>query len=127
MKKVCLLLSLMLVLPAIEKVCLLLSFMLALPAIAAAETWNNVPMTDAQCEAKVKANPDAHTRSCALMCQKSGYGIVDNDGRYLKFDANGNEQVSKLLEDSSEVDHLRVNVSGTREGNMIRVASVRML
>jgi len=35
-----------------------------------------------------------HTKECALMpdCQKSGYGVFTADGRYLKFDAAGDEK-----------------------------------
>ena len=64
----------------------------ALPAFAAAEAWNNVAIVDTQCAAKVKADPDSHTRDCAMACAKSGFGIVDKDGNYLKFDANGNAE-----------------------------------
>ena len=58
---------------------------------------------------------------------KSGFGIVDNSGNYLKFDDKGNEQAKKLLESSSKTDHLRVDVRGTKEGNIIHVESLRLL
>lgn len=106
---------------------LLLTVMLALPVFAAAESWNNVPIVDTQCATKVKANPDAHKRSCALACAKSGFGIVDKDGNYLKFDDNGNQQALKLLEKSSKQDHLRVNVSGDQEGSTIHVRSLKLM
>ena len=38
----------------------------ALPALAAAEDWSNVSMIDTKCSAKVKADPDSHTRACAM-------------------------------------------------------------
>ncbi len=84
-------------------------------------------MIDIQCSSKAKANPDAHTRSCALTCAKSGFGIVDNSGNYLNFDEKGNEQAKMLLENTSKTDHLRVDVSGTKEGNIIHVESLRLL
>ena len=55
------------------------------PLLCAAETWNDVSMVDANCSAKVKDNPDAHTRNCAIQCAKSGFGILTADGTYLKF------------------------------------------
>ena len=64
----------------VKRISLLLAVAMALPAFAAAEAWNNVSIIDTQCSSKAKANPDAHTRSCALMCAKSGFGIVDNSG-----------------------------------------------
>lgn len=100
---------------------------LALPMFAAAEDWSNVAMIDAQCATKAKANPDAHTKSCALACAKSGFGIVDKNGEYLKFDAKGNQEARSLLESSNKQDHIRVNVSGKKEGDVIHVESVKML
>lgn len=101
--------------------------LLALPAFAAAEDWSNVSMIDTQCSTKAKANPDAHTKACALGCAKSGFGIVDKNGNYLKFDAKGNAEALKLLESSNKQDHIRVDVSGNKEGNVIHVESLKML
>ncbi len=98
--------------------------LLLLPVVAAAEDWHNVALVDNHCVSKVKANPDAHTRACMLQCQREGYGIVTTDGSYLKFDANGNEQALKLLRASDKKDHLRVNVSGERQGDTIKVQQV---
>ena len=98
----------------------------ALPAFAAAEAWNNVAIVDTQCAAKVKADPDSHTRDCAMACAKSGFGIVDKDGNYLKFDANGNAEAVKLLQRSTKKDHLRVSVTGEKQGDTIHVQSLKM-
>lgn len=89
--------------------------------------WSNVPIIDSKCAAKAQAAPDAHARSCALACAKSGFGIVDKDGQYLKLDNNGNQEALKQLEGSSKKDHLRVDVSGTKEGNVIHVQSLKLL
>ena len=98
----------------------------ALPAFAAAEVWNNVAIVDTQCAAKVKADPDSHTRDCAMACAKSGFGIVDKDGNYLKFDANGNAEAVKLLQGTTKKDHLRVSVTGEKQGDTIHVQSLKM-
>ena len=110
-----------------KRVVVVLAAFLALPMFAAAEDWSNVAMIDSQCSTKAKANPDAHTRSCALACAKSGFGILDKSGNYLKFDAKGNQEAKSLLESSNKQDHIRVNVSGTKDGDMIHVQSVKML
>lgn len=110
-----------------KRVVVVLAAFLALPMFAAAEDWSNVSMIDTQCSTKAKANPDAHTRSCALACAKSGFGILDKSGNYLKFDAKGNQEAKSLLESSNKQDHIRVNVSGTKDGDMIHVQSVKML
>lgn len=93
---------------------------------AMAEDWKDVPMVDTMCATKAKAKPDEHPRSCALQCQGSGYGIVTPDGTYLKFDADGNAQAVAALKASKKTDHLRVSVSGTREGDTIKVKSLSM-
>ena len=110
-----------------RRMVVVMAAMLALPMFAAAQDWSNVAMIDTQCSTKAKTNPDAHTKSCALACANSGFGIVDKDGNYLKFDAKGNQEAKSLLEGSSKQDHIRVNVSGKREGDVIHVDSVKML
>jgi hypothetical protein len=109
-----------------KRVLLLSTLVLLAPTLATAEDWSGVSIVDVQCSSKAKANADAHTRDCALMCAKSGFGIVDRGGNFLKFDAKGNEQATKLLQNSSKKDHLRVNVSGTKDGDTIHVQSLSM-
>ncbi len=109
-----------------KKICLLTILAIALPALAAAQDWSNVSMVDTQCSTKAKADPDSHTRDCALTCAKSGFGILDKDGNYLKFDDKGNQEALKILQNTSKKDHLRVNVTGSKEGGVIHVESVKM-
>jgi hypothetical protein len=90
---------------------------------AAAEEWKNVPVVDSHCVSRVKANPDAHERSCALQCVKGGYGLVHSDGTYLKFDAAGNEKALAALKASDKNDHLRADVVGERSGDTIKVTA----
>lgn len=92
----------------------------------AAETWNKVSMVDTMCSLKVKADPDKHTRECALQCAKGGFGVFTADGTYLKFDAKGNEQAVALLKGAKHADKARVNVTGTRSGETIAVTSLQL-
>ena len=85
-----------------KRIFLLMALAVALPVFAAAETWSNVSIVDTQCSKKAKADPDAHTRDCALTCAKSGFGILDKDGNYLKFDAKGNADAMKLLQSTTK-------------------------
>jgi hypothetical protein len=103
--------------------------LLALPGLALADTWSNVALVDQDCakKAKVVANPDSHTRDCALMCSKSGYGVFTADGAYLKLDATGSEQALAALRASKQKDHLRANVTGTLEGDTIRVEALELV
>ena len=106
----------------------LLAFgMLASPALAATQTFNDVSVLDVACSTKEAANADAHTRECALTCEKSGFGIVTADQKFLKFDANGNAKILTQLKSSTKVDHLRVNVTGKVDGDTLKVSSVKLL
>ena len=110
-----------------KKLLLALSILLlALPVFAAENTWTNVSMVDVACSTKAKANPDAHTRACALQCQGSGYGVLTAEGDFLKFDDAGNAKAVTALKGSKNADHLRVTVTGTREGNSIKVTALTM-
>lgn len=109
-----------------RKIVLIMVFAMALPLLCAAEDWSNVSLIDTKCAAKAKADPDAHTRACAMQCAKGGFGILTKDGQYLKLDDNGNKEALKLLESSDKKDHIRVNVSGEVKGDTIAVKSVKM-
>jgi hypothetical protein len=98
---------------------------LALPL--SAETWKNVSLMDAGCSAKKEkmANPDAHARACALQCAKTGYGAVV-DGKFVKFDAKGNEIAKEALLKSDKKDHLRVTIKGELKDGVIQVSSLML-
>lgn len=102
--------------------------LLSIPAAAvAAETFSDVPVVDVNCSKKVAADPDSHTRECALKCAGSGFGIVTSDKKFLKFDANGNKEITEALKASDKKDHLRADVTGDVKGDTIHVKSVKLL
>ena len=99
----------------------------AMPALGAAESYKDVPVVDANCSKKVAADPDSHTRACALKCAASGFGIVTKDKQFLKFDAEGNSKITEALKASEKMDHLRVVVSGEVQGDTLKVTSIKLL
>jgi Tfp pilus assembly ATPase PilU len=99
----------------------------AMPAFATVQTYKDVPVVDVNCSKKVAADPDSHTRACALKCEKSGYGIVTKDQQFLKFDAEGNTKIVDALKASDKKDHLRVDVSGEVQDDTLKVASIKLL
>jgi hypothetical protein len=101
--------------------------LLALPTLASAETYKDVPVVDVNCSAKVASAPDTHTRACALKCAASGYGIITEDKKFIKFDAAGNKEIIAALKASDKKDHLRVDVSGDVEGDTLKVTSIKLL
>jgi len=105
----------------------LLFGMCAMPALAAVETYKDVPVVDVNCSTKVAGEPDSHTRACALKCAASGFGIVTQDKRFLKFDAEGNTKIVEALKASDKKDHLRVEVSGDVQGDTLKVISIKLL
>ena len=109
-----------------KKLMLILMLLLAVPLLAAEETWENVPVIDGMCLSKVKDNPDQHKASCLVQCSKDGVGILTKDG-YFKFDEEGSKKVINLIQESGKKDSLRVNVTGTRDGETIKVKSVQLL
>lgn len=106
---------------------LVLLGLFAMPAFALAESFQDVPVVDVKCSKRAAANPDSHTRQCALGCATSGFGIVTNDQKFLKFDAAGNAKILAQLKASQKKDHLRVNVSGDVKGDTLNVTSVQLL
>lgn len=96
----------------------------SLPMLAA--EWKNVPVVDVQCSSRMKADPDSHTKECAMKCAKSGFGIYTSDGQFLKFDAKGNAEIMDALKKTSKSDHLRVNVKGEQSGDTIKVESLSL-
>ncbi len=103
---------------------LTLMTMLALPVLAA--EWKDAALVDVQCSAKAKADPDSHSRQCAMGCAKSGFGIYTSDGKFLKLDSKGNEQAMEALKKTDKKDHLRVNVKGEQSGDTIKVESLSL-
>ena len=99
----------------------------AMPVLASSENFTDVPVIDVNCSKKVAADPDAHTRTCALKCSESGYGIIIKDKEFVKLDANGNAQVVAALKGSDRKDHLRANVTGDLEGDTLKVRSFKLL
>jgi hypothetical protein len=84
-------------------------------------------MVDVSCSKKVNADPDSHTRACALKCEASGFGILTKDNQFLKFDASGNASITEALKASHKKDHLRVDVSGNVQRDTLKVTSVKLL
>jgi hypothetical protein len=99
----------------------------AMPAFAAVENYKNVAVVDVNCSTKVAADPDSHTRACALKCAASGFGIVTQDKNFLRFDAEGNSKIMEALKASDKKDHLRVDVSGDVQGDTLKVNSIKLL
>ena len=92
-------------------------------AVASAQTFSGT-VVDVMCKGK---DLSSHTRQCALDCAKSGFGLVEADGKFLKFDESGNARTLTLLKKSSKDKDLKVKVTGTMDGEVIKVQAVELL
>ncbi|MGA3188233.1 MAG: hypothetical protein ABSF22_14100 [Bryobacteraceae bacterium] len=101
----------------------LFSIALLAAGLASAEVFSGT-VVDVMCKGKDLAG---HTRSCALDCAKSGFGLVQADGKFLKFDESGNARTLSMLKKSSKDKDLKVKVSGTLDGEVIKVQAVELL
>src|SRR5258708_7590538 len=98
---------------------------LALSATAnAAETWTGI-LVDVMCHAKDVGD---HTRTCALSprCSGSGFGLVLKDDTFLKFDDVGSAKALSVLKATKKETDLKAKVTGTREGNVVKVETVEL-
>jgi hypothetical protein len=87
-----------------------------------AETWTGT-VVDVMCKGKDLAG---HTRQCALSCAKSGFGLVLSDGKFVKFNESGNAKTLTLLKSATKDKDLKAKVSGTIDGDVIKVQSVEL-
>jgi hypothetical protein len=114
---------------------LCLSILMAGAAFAADHHSKEVKLTgyltDNACSARFAKADDPseaiknHTKKCALMpgCAKSGYSLLA-DGKWYKFDDDGNAKVAELLQNSKRDKGISVNVEGTVEGDKLSVKKI---
>jgi hypothetical protein len=91
-------------------------------ACALADSWTGT-VVDVMCKGKDLAG---HTRQCAIGCSKSGYGLVLQDGKFIKFDEKGNAKTLSALKASSKDKDLKAKVNGTLDGEVLKVESIEL-
>ena len=97
--------------------------MFALFAAAAfAESWTGT-VVDVMCKGRDLAS---HTRQCAVNCAKGGFGLVLQDGKFVKFNETGNSKALALLKTSSKEKDLKAKVTGSLDGEVIQVESIEL-
>lgn len=101
---------------------LLLSVLLLATPLFAGE-WTGYLM-DTMCAASRLDKASSHTIECMKRCKQSGFGLVTQEGKYIKFDEKGNIKALNELERTGKQDELLVKVTGEMRGGMIRVESV---
>jgi hypothetical protein len=87
-----------------------------------AESWNGT-LVDVMCKNRDLAS---HTRECALKCSRGGYGLVLGDGKFVKLDEGGNAKALAALKASKKEMDLKAKVTGTLNGEVIKVESIEI-
>lgn len=88
-----------------------------------AGSWSGI-LIDSNC--KAKKNPEEHSRRCAIHCADSGFGLLTSDGKFVKFDKPGDEKALAALKASKKAHDLKATVTGTLEGEMLQVETVKL-
>jgi hypothetical protein len=88
--------------------------------LALAESWTGT-VVDIACAKKDLAS---HTRTCAISCARTGYGLVTADGTLRKFDEKGNTKALAALKESTKDKDLKATVTGKIAGDTIEVESI---
>ena len=68
-------------------------------------------------------------RSCSLAKNpdRAEYGLISDSKKFYRLDEEGNKRVKDLLHDSPDKDNLKVIVTGTLDGNLIKVTYASIL
>ena len=80
-------------------------------------------VVDVMCRGKDLAG---HTRDCAVTCSKSGYGLVTADGKFLKFDEQGNVRTLGVLKKAAKDKDLKAKITGALAGDVLKVESIEL-
>jgi hypothetical protein len=77
---------------------------------------------------KAEQKAARHTKECALddNCKAAGFGIVTPKG-YYKLDPAGNRQAEDFLNKTKLEDHIKVEITGSLEGAVLNVVSLRQI
>jgi hypothetical protein len=120
-----------------KKLALIALLLLVAPLIAAssrafaADDTVKGHLVDVACASEEGQKPNfgaKHSKGCLQMpdCEKSGYAVLTEDKKIIRFDASGNAQAKKFIADLTKKNDIRVVVSGTLNGDHITVSRIEL-
>ena len=59
-------------------------------------------------------------------CAKTGYGVLTDDKKVIRFDAAGNGQAKKFIAALKKDKDIRVTVTGARNGDSMTVSKIEL-
>ena len=100
----------------------------ALCAFGAESTVNGY-LVDISCASKRGQQAEFganHSRNCLRMCKETGYGVLTDDKKLIKFDKAGNEKALHFLSGIAKDDDIQVSVTGTVNGESMSVDKIQL-
>ena len=103
---------------------------MAVSAFAAEATVKGY-LVDLSCAAEGAGQPGfgaKHSKSCLQMdeCAKSGYGVLTDDKKVIRFDSASNKKAKEFIADLKKAKDIKVNVTGTVNGENITVSKIEL-
>jgi hypothetical protein len=97
----------------------------------AADTTVKGYLVDMACGREEGSRPDfgvKHSKECLQMpeCVSSGYGVLTDDKKIIRFDAAGNDQAKKFIADLKKNTDIRVTVTGSVSGESMTVSKIEL-
>jgi len=97
----------------------------------AAETKAQGYLVDIACANEEGQKPGfgaKHPKDCLQMpdCAKSGYGVLTDDKKVIKFDAASNAKAKQFIAGMKKDKDIKVNVTGTVEGEKMAVSKIEL-
>lgn len=113
-----------------RRIALVLLTAAALSAFAA-ETKVQGYLVDLACASEEGQTPGfgaKHSKGCLQMpeCVKSGYGVLTDDKKVIKFDAASNAKAKQFIADLKKNKDIKVNVTGTVDGERMAVSKIEL-
>jgi len=97
-------------------------------AMGYAEDWTG-KLIDASCHDKSQQNPadskqNSDLATCAATASTTSFAIQTSDGKVYKLDASGNAKASTALKGNPDNKSATATVSGTMDGQTVKVDSI---
>jgi hypothetical protein len=86
-------------------------------------------LMDVSCAAKHPGDSgfaQGHDKDCLEMCSKSGYGLLTEEGKFVKFDGDGNKKVATFIKETDHDSGWKVEVNGQMKGELMTVESIAL-
>ncbi len=111
---------------------LILSLLIVIAASAfAADSAVKGYLVDIACASEEGQTPGfgaKHSKGCLQMpdCEKSGYAVLTEDKKVIRFNKDGNDQAKKFIAALTKKTDIRVVVTGTTSGDQIAVSKIEL-